>query len=744
MAFQIMPEGKVIPRKTGWAEALGEGVDQLVEHKFGKMKQREKEEKDADFYEKLGLPRDAARSLAAQEEWKQKEFLHNSQGLGFQQEGSQDQYGALSDGQSGGQRGGSGRIPFGKQAPENPEDTALRTERFQQRKLDLDARRKEDEEIKQVYESAKKNRKKLEEAYKVVAHGGNTSANALTYRGLGTKSIGEGEIDQIYSQLVANKYGDKVTPEQDKLARLEFPNSRDSKDLQKKKLTNLLREAKDQEKLLSTRSQLVKANGGQAPEGLDQVLGEIAQNQAQRQQEEQQALVQESQQGEDGGITAEDEQAFGEAKDDTYAAAAGRIVAGGVAKAAALPYHLVTSPIVLGDALYRNANNARHNYIEKNLERGGDALYGTDPEVARKNLEESKEKNPDEPNFAAKGVEYTNKYIQDKLDDIGVGEYLKPKNEWESDMQEIVASISTLPFIGGQLKDVPKLVKNLVIGKTAKKLTEGAVDLAGGSENVGKVGGIVADIVVPALWNSFNSKHVKEQIKPTLQKDIKELENIAGNTKVNVENVEKSLQEVRKAIDVHPQNREYRELLSRIEEKVFDGEIPLADMQNFDHNIGQAINGPKGLTGLQPVRDAIREAIINVEVPGYQDLLDKTNQNYVALHDIQDTQSFMKKMTSIRGVGLNPTLGLGIKTANAVLDNDGIQAGKALAKIFENNPTKVTNYLTDMFTAASKHRQSDYLNSALKLGRLIEGGKKDERVEHLNKEIAAIKKKHGR
>lgn len=78
----------------------------------------------------------------------------------------------------------------------------------------------------------------------------------------------------------------------------------------------------------------------------------------------------------------------------------------------------------------------------------------------------------------------------------------------------------------------------------------------------------------------------------------------------------------------------------------------------------------------------------------------------------------MNQIAKIRGIGLFPGFGLGIKIFQSLRNGSGVEATKLLNKINNVDHKLFWKYLTDMGKAATKFREADFVNSANKLGKL--------------------------
>lgn len=489
-------------------------------------------------------------------------------------------------------------------------------------------------------------------------------------------------LDQKKAEWIAND----PTGQRAKLADSLFPSPYDSPEARKAKLDNLQKMGKEAKKLIISRNNIVKANGGEVPEGLDQILEEVAlKNEAQ--------MVQADQNIEDeNALTPEEQQRYASNQSDdnetTPIERFGKNVAGGLIEGAKAPANIAN----IGKGVQEANKGNLYGQILGALQKTSEMIH---PEL--------------------KALKHTGHAIKTAMDNIDPNEYLKPKTQWDQNAQDVVSAFSSgLLATGGA--NAWSLFKNSVIAKTGRQLAKSGTKAAGAPEGVQNIAGFVADVLTPVWYNTFNVNNVIEKIKPELEKDFKTIIKHGPKT-VNIKDFKKPLSDIEERIRTSSNKSKYQDILAGIEAEANTGKVSLQKLYDIKQDLGEGIFD-KRLKHLQPLWAEAKKKLSEVKVPGHQATYDKIDAAYSAIHDVEETRTFLEKFTKIKGLGLNAGANTAIKAFHGLINNSGTEATTLLRKLNKTDQAKVLNYFADMGKAATEHRIADFANSASKIGKL--------------------------
>lgn len=209
-----------------------------------------------------------------------------------------------------------------------------------------------------------------------------------------------------------------------------------------------------------------------------------------------------------------------------------RNLASGLIKGAGAIASTPGQAVKLGESLISGAEQVRNRSVESALKKGGSALYGSDPEMTRKELNRLKD-NPSQTPVLTPFIEEAEGNISKSVKSKLPEDFLKPRGQTEKSVQSVVQSIPMHFALGGGLNTLMSTLKSVGYGEAS---AQGVKSLGGGdiAQEVGR-------IAIPGLLYGRNVENVRKYFNPIKDKLYNEATQAAGNGQILVPRLNKNI-----------------------------------------------------------------------------------------------------------------------------------------------------------------------------------------------------------
>ena len=363
---------------------------------------------------------------------------------------------------------------------------------------------------------------------------------------------------------------------------------------------------------------------------------------------------------------------------------------------------LATLPLRAGEALSVGAEQTRNKALEHALKPGNEAnLYGSDPKIVAKHLEEYK-KNPSQEAVIAPAIEKTKEAIKSKFPD----KYLEPHNETEKVFQDYAAMVGThLLLPGSSWKDIPGLIARTAVGRAA-----GAAVKAGGG---GEIGRLAAEIAIPGVLKGLNPKNVQEYFVPKKDAAYKALDAVKGN--VDATEYENLLENLWKNETGYANATTNREGLTSLMSEVHKGKIPLNKLHEVQARLNRLMTGPgeNKPNYLYEINKVFKKVLKkgSEENPEFGKLFNEANNLTKVTASARTATNFLEEIKKEPGISGKAAFGL---FSNPVFKTIGSQYN-----LWKKFPGPALKYYGKAIEAASAGRKTAFIKELNNLDKLI-------------------------
>lgn len=359
----------------------------------------------------------------------------------------------------------------------------------------------------------------------------------------------------------------------------------------------------------------------------------------------------------------------------------------------------------LPESIYKGVEQVRNNALENALQKGGDYLYGTNPEVVQQGLRQAQE-NAYQPKVAP-----LLQQASENVESLFPEQYLQPHTQGEETAQEYASMIPVYLLGGGSLKGIPSFLGKVFAGRKVGEQVKKA--------GYGEFGRIASEIGVPALLTALSPSNIQNHFKSIQQKDYNEIlpslaEGKAVNAKPFVEALEKVADKSKKVAGANRHLKNLNGWLSEVE----NGQLPLSKLQPLKAEINELVYDTNNKV-YKPLANALTKMgrdSIN-EFPEYGHALKRADKITQLYADSLNNGEFVKN--SLKSIPITKK-SWAKKGINLLWENPAAESAKVIGSLSVNFPKETAEYALKMFDAATKQQTANFIKYASNLGKLID------------------------
>lgn len=408
-----------------------------------------------------------------------------------------------------------------------------------------------------------------------------------------------------------------------------------------------------------------------------------------------------------------------------------RNTVGGLSKAASTPYDILTAPSRISDSLEEYHSNANKEMYEKALQSGTlNSFQKANVQKSLKALE--KKENP----IISQVTKSTDKVIDNVINKVLPKDYLKPKNDFESNIQDVIGHVAFGTSAGasqGLFKNAKTasqfaydILKRSVQGKVGKYTAK-----ALGADDVGQM---IAEIGTPVALEALNVNNLLKGLRPVKNELYESAEKASGFKKIDAD---KMGSDIEKILDSNflkkPGGKEVQHNLGKIYDSINrkDNKIHVSDIFKAKKELNSLAYDSK-------VSDTAKKTYKRV-LAMTNGLLDKAGEEFKDFgnayksannltrisNEAKQTSDFIKQTFEKSTLSSNP-----IRFLFKVPEKSTRQALNAVGtagELFIDHPKQFMDYYGKALVAASEKQVPAFLNNVKKMNKLISEKKPEEK-----------------
>ncbi len=383
----------------------------------------------------------------------------------------------------------------------------------------------------------------------------------------------------------------------------------------------------------------------------------------------------------------------------------------------------ITGLAKLPESIYQHAEKTRNAAVRHDL--NTDNIYGSDPVITEWALQDQEENT-----YKPKVAPVLNKAASGIQSSLGITpEYLQPKNETESIVQDVASNIGqniALAAITGGLgsaKNIGSFIYNAGKRAVQGKVGKYATKALGG----GELAQLVAEIGTPAVLQSLNVGNVVKGLTPVRNDLYEKAEKAAGVSRVDAGQTKKIVEKLKdsKFLTV-PEHKDINNNFNKIYKSIDEGnKISVQDAFKIKTNLNELKYESKLPDAAKKMYNRLLPEFNSVlknaskEFPEFGKSYNAANDISINLAKAQNTQKFIQD--SIKGSSF-------IKKPVAELFKPLSQGKNALSTAFSlghDVPEQAIEYYTQALASASKEQLPSFLRYVNKLDKVLEKSKSD-------------------